>query len=60
MKTTSQNNKIVCVECKNTFNLPNNSKLGMVIECDFCGIEYQISNIFEDKNVELKIVEAAK
>ncbi len=54
--TTGQS--YVCLECKNE-NTLDSTNIGDVVECDFCGIEYEIIEE-EGKNYKLVIIEEEK
>lgn len=51
----------VCLECKNTIDLSRYPSLavGMVIECNHCGMTLLIKNMI-DGNVSLQIVDEGK
>ncbi len=52
---------IPCPECKNDKNVEQNEiELGKWLECDYCGVSYEISKLNEDGTVEIKIVEEEK
>ena len=36
------NNKFVCIECQNEVTVDADKKVGDIIECPYCGIEYEI------------------
>lgn len=54
--TTGQS--YVCLECKNE-NALDSTNIGDVVECDFCGIEYEIIEE-KGKNYKLVIIEEEK
>lgn len=57
---TTQEQKFICLECKNEVALdPNKRRTGDVIECPFCGIEYEIVDRVEEEAV-LQIIEEEK
>jgi DNA-directed RNA polymerase subunit RPC12/RpoP len=51
----------ICPECKNNINLSRYQevKLGMVIECDRCGMTLLVKNI-QDNVVSTEIVDEGK
>lgn len=55
----TQDGKFVCVECQNENEL-DDKKEGDVVECGFCGIEYEVKEADDDGNVVLEIVEEEK
>lgn len=54
----SNGNTFVCLECKNE-NSMDNPAVGNVVECEFCGIEYEV-NSKEGDNYKLIIIEEEK
>ncbi len=53
--------KSICPECKNDIDLSRypSIKIGMVIECNYCGITLLIKNV-EDNLVSTEIVDEGK
>lgn len=49
----------VCLECKNAMELAQELKLGDVIECEFCGIEYEYAEDGDDGKT-FKVIEEEK
>ncbi len=49
-KTKSNNKKYICIECQNENTVNSDSKEGDIIECEFCGIEYELKK--DDENPE--------
>ena len=60
IKVTSTGFKYICSECSNENLIPEDAKIGDVIECEFCGIEYRIIEIDEHGNYTLEIIEEEK
>jgi lysine biosynthesis protein LysW len=56
---TTNNGKFTCSECQNEVELSEGKKVGDVIECPFCGIEYEIVSQNEGSTT-LIIVEEEK
>ena len=56
---TTSTNKFVCSECQNEVEIPEKSKVGDVIECQNCGIEFEIISI-EGETTTLQIIEEEK
>ncbi len=56
------NAKLVCPECKNDVELSRypNLTVGMVVECNHCGMTLAIKNIKDDGEVEADIVDEGK
>lgn len=51
------NKKYICLECKNENEVSGN--VGDVVECAFCGIEYEIK-AQDGEEYELQIIEEEK
>lgn len=60
IKITSQGQDYTCAECKNETSVENGNGVGDVVECPYCGIEYEILSKDEDGNYELSIIEEEK
>jgi transcription elongation factor Elf1 len=58
-KTVTKNQKFKCLECENEITVDMSLKQGDFLECEFCGIEYEIVNKAENE-AEVKIVEEEK
>jgi DNA-directed RNA polymerase subunit RPC12/RpoP len=57
--TTSSPN-FVCSECQNEVELPENKRrAGDVVECPYCGIEFELLNVSEGITT-LQIIEEEK
>jgi|GEM_PF-1104753 len=56
----TQNRKFICTECKNEIEMSKDSEIGDVIECNFCGIEYEIVNITHNGEFIVQIIEEEK
>lgn len=53
------NSKFTCTECQNEVEVKTDCKVGDVIECEFCGIEYEINESAAGEFV-LAIIEEEK
>lgn len=60
LKITSQGSTYTCAECKNESTLTGEAGIGDVIECEFCGIEYEIASNDENGNYTLVMIEEEK
>lgn len=60
IKITSQGQEYTCAECKNEASIDTENGVGDVVECTFCGIEYEILSHDDDGNYELSIIEEEK
>ncbi len=57
---STNTNKFVCSECQNEIELPENKRrVGDVIECPYCGIEFEMLSIANDTTT-LQIIEEEK
>jgi DNA-directed RNA polymerase subunit RPC12/RpoP len=58
----TMNMQCVCPECKNTVDLSRypNLAVGMVIECNHCGMTLVVKNIADDGAVKTEIVDEGK
>ncbi|MBD3280942.1 hypothetical protein GF389_05480 [Candidatus Dojkabacteria bacterium] len=56
---TTNDENFTCLECKNEMELDSELKVGDVIECEFCGLEYEYTEDGEDGQV-FKIIEEEK
>ena len=56
---TTSSKKYVCSECQNEVELTDGKKADDVVECPFCGIEYEIVSQ-DGENTTLQIVEEEK
>jgi hypothetical protein len=56
------NKTLVCPECKNNVDLSKypNLAIGMVIECNFCGMTLAVKEIAESGEVKAEIVDEGK
>jgi len=57
-QTKTNDKKYTCLECKNE-NTVSDAKLGDVIECEYCGIEYEVVEVLENEYT-LKLLEEEK
>ncbi len=58
-KITTENRKYTCPECQNENEIPADAKVGDVVECDYCGIEFEIVSS-ENGEFVLQIIEEEK
>lgn len=59
-RITTRDRKFTCIECKNENTLHEDLQMGDVMECDFCGIEYDIVEEANDNQYILQILEEEK
>jgi len=52
-QTKTTNKTLTCIECKNETELQNEQKVGDVVECDACGIEYEVKEAGEEYTLAL-------
>ena len=53
------NNKFTCIECQNEVTVDADKKVGDIIECPYCGIEYEI--IAKDESgMTIQLIEEEK
>lgn len=50
---------ITCPECKNSLNLEDSVATGDVVECEFCGVELEMTNV-EGDTLEFEMIEEEK
>jgi len=60
LKITTQGKTYTCAECKNDAELDESSAVGDVVECQFCGIEYEIMSVDTEGNYTLALIEEEK
>jgi lysine biosynthesis protein LysW len=53
------NKKFNCLECGNEVEVAENLKVGDVIECEYCGIEYEIVESIDNEYI-LQLIEEEK
>ncbi|KKQ36338.1 MAG: hypothetical protein US52_C0001G0006 [candidate division WS6 bacterium GW2011_GWA2_37_6] len=58
-RVKSQGNKFSCLECQNDNDLDSVND-GDVVECGFCGLEYEVAEKDADGNYVLQILEEEK
>lgn len=58
----TMNSKLVCPECKNTVDLSRypNLAVGMIVECNHCGMTLLVKDIKPSGDVETEIVDEGK
>lgn len=56
----TENGKLNCIECKNNVKLSGEEKKEDVVECGFCGIEYEVGEKTPNDELKLRIVEEEK
>lgn len=59
-QTKTLDKKVECIECKNEISLEDNHKVGDVVECPFCGIEYEVVEKDDSGEYTLKVIEEEK
>ena len=59
-KISTIENKYECSECKNENMLDEGYKVGDIVECKFCGIEYEITELDENENPVLMLIDEEK
>jgi lysine biosynthesis protein LysW len=52
-------NKFICLECQNEVSLDEGKKVGDIVECPYCGIEYEVVSK-DDSGVTLQLIEEEK
>ena len=57
---TTKNGKHECIECKNEILVSDKASVGDVVECEYCGIEYEIMEKLENDEFRLQIIEEEK
>lgn len=58
-KIKTQNGKFICPECKNEVTCAPNLEVDDIVECPFCGMEYEIVEKIGDEYV-LQMIEEEK
>jgi len=58
-QTATKDKKLLCMECKNETLLKQEYSEGDVIECEFCGIEYEVDSK-SDGEYKLSMIEEEK
>ena len=48
--TKTKNKKYTCIECQNENTIEKDAKEGDIIECEFCGIEYELKKDPDNKD----------
>lgn len=57
---TTDNKTTDCIECKNAIKMDDDSKVGDVTECEYCGIEYEVKEKQNDGEFKLQLIEEEK
>ena len=57
---TTENKKFVCVECQNEVEVESGLEVGDVVECDYCGLEYEVLEVLDNGEYKLVVVEEEK
>jgi transcription elongation factor Elf1 len=52
-------NKFTCLECQNEVVLDPEKKVGDIVECPYCGIEYEVTGK-DETGVTLQLIEEEK
>lgn len=60
VKVILKENKFECDECKNINVVAGEWRLGEVLECEYCGIEYRVVKLNDDGSSELELLEEEK
>lgn len=60
MNITTKSRTFECTECKNENQLEEGLNVGDVVECQFCGIEFEILEVNDDGEYVLSIIEEEK
>lgn len=60
LKISTSKNKYICSECKNENDLEEGQNIGDIVECIFCGIEYEITEMNENGSPTLMLIEEEK
>jgi lysine biosynthesis protein LysW len=55
----TQGGKFACTECRNEITLDPSKVVGDVVECPYCGIEYEVTSKEEQESV-LQMIEEEK
>lgn len=58
-QTTTKDKSFSCLECQNSNKIEPDYKEGDVVECEFCGIEYEIE-AEKDGEFSLSLIEEEK
>jgi len=58
-KIKTQNGKFICMECKNEVVCDPNQQVDDVIECPFCGMEYEVTEK-DGEELVLQVIEEEK
>ncbi len=53
------NNKFICIECQNEVTVDADKKVGDIIECPYCGIEYEIISK-DESGMTIQLIEEEK
>lgn len=59
-KVTTQEQKFACLECKNNIEMMAEHETGDIVECPHCGIEYEVTEMNNDEEFELTLLEEEK
>lgn len=57
---TTNNKKFTCPECKNENTVSDDVQVGEVIECEFCGIEFEVTDKNSEGEFVLQVLEEEK
>ena len=55
----TQGGKFACSECRNEITLDSKKIVGDVVECPYCGIEYEVASKVEQESL-LQMIEEEK
>ncbi len=56
----TKNRKFFCMECENEIEVMKDKEKGDFFECEFCGIEFEILEKYDDGEYKVQIVEEEK
>lgn len=56
----TKNFEFTCIECQNTNTVDQGMNEDDVVECQFCGIEYEINEVTTDGQYILQLLEEEK
>lgn len=59
-KITTNSQKFICPECQNENEISADAKVGDIIECEFCGIEFEIAEQTEGEEFVIQMLEEEK
>lgn len=60
IKVTTSDYNYTCDECKNEGEINSEKNVGDIVECQFCGIEYEIIEDIGNGQMTLSMIEEEK